>query len=216
MAPRWGIFPRLGMSTPPGPGTAGPTQARTGEAGGSAATVSTGQPCIGRRSRGKGTLTGGLAPPAHLSSAAIRQPSSNTWIHLSTQCWTRLSSPHPIPALFGWASGSPPRPPTSCHLSCPPKEPGSAEDHRAHTSLASGPAGSSRYFSHPETMSPLLHPKQADSVSSEKLPQHHLPREPTRTLAPFRDTEYMLSPLRSHLPPGWLFSHRPPQGLGQQ
>lgn len=162
------------------------------------------------------THGGGLAPPAHLSSAAIRQPSSNTWIRLSTQCWTRLSSPHPIPALFGWASGSPPRPPTSCHLSCPPKEPGSAEDHRAHTSLASGPAGSSRYFSHPETMSPLLHPKQADSVSSEKLPQHHLPREPTRTLAPFRDTEYMLSPLRSHLPPGRLFSHRPPQGLGQQ
>uniref|UniRef100_M3Y348 NK6 homeobox 3 n=1 Tax=Mustela putorius furo TaxID=9669 RepID=M3Y348_MUSPF len=36
-------YPQLAMSTPPGPGTAGRTRARTGEAGGSAATVSTGQ-----------------------------------------------------------------------------------------------------------------------------------------------------------------------------
>ena len=73
MAPRWGIFPRLGPSTPPGPGTAGQTQARTGEAGGSAATVSTGNLRIREEEVSKGTLTWG----PHLPPTSPEPPSDS-------------------------------------------------------------------------------------------------------------------------------------------
>lgn len=88
--PRWGAFPRLEMSTRPGPGTAGQTQARTGEAAlGHAATVSTGpsppaQPVPGRRQEGGGLLKAGLHA-TYLTSAAITQPCQFLVPFLSSQ-----------------------------------------------------------------------------------------------------------------------------------
>lgn len=220
MDPRWGIFPRLAMSTPPGPGTAGRTRARTGEAGGSAATVSTGRGSIptpapapspqppqdqGRKRCGKGRegLQGGPYLPA-----ASPQPPSDTWSHGSL--WARLNSPPPPgpPQLCLDRCLAPHHPPLPAATSAALLETSgvsrSGEDHITHICLRWGPPGRSPSFSCSEPMS-LLHPKQASAAPSDKLPQHHLPSEPTHALTPFQATKRTQLPSWSCLRlRGWL------------
>lgn len=152
---------------------------------------------------GKGRLTGWSIPASRLSSATIRH--LEPWLAVGT---TEFSPPPGPPQLCLDRCLAPHHPPLPAATSAALLETSgvsrSGEDHITHICLRWGPPGRSPSFSCSEPMS-LLHPKQASAAPSDKLPQHHLPSEPTHALTPFQATKRTLLPSWSCLRlRGWL------------